>query len=180
MGFSFSGIIDKVTGNDVVKKAEKKAADYRQQAANIKNKSTTELQQEGRQAAGQAAVGKAAEAKKAAKAATMQSGGNRLQAATNAASAASEGATSGFDASSQAYTQMAGNIDVAEKNAQRQALEAQAQGEEAKANRKRQQQAAALQAGVAALGQFASSDETKKKVKHTYIPADQRVKRGDK
>lgn len=180
MGF-WQNIGDLFTGRDRAKEAEDEARKYREAAASIKNKSTEELQREGRAVAGQAAVGKAAEAKKAAKAASMQTGGNKLQAATNAASAATEAATQGFDASSQAYTQMAGNIDVADKNAQRATLENLAKGKETEAAQQRADKNAMFgrmsTLGAAALGTL--SDETKKKVKHTYIPKENRVNKGE-
>lgn len=166
-----SKFTDFFTGNDHKRKAES----LREEAAKIENKSAEELQKEGTAYAGRAASNKASQAKKQAKAASMQNGGNRLQAANAAANAAQEAASEGYDSAAQAGTALAQAQDAANKNAQRNSLLNQANSEESK------------KSGFDVIGGIATtaaqvknlaSDSNKKHVKHTYIPKEERLNGG--
>lgn len=69
-------------------------------SVDTKTDDTATLSKKAREVAGQQAADKAAEAKKSAKAASAMQGGSKLLNAINAASAAQEASTSGFDAAS--------------------------------------------------------------------------------
>lgn len=69
-------------------------------AVDTKTDDTATLSKKAREVAGQQAADKAAEAKKSAKAASAMQGGSKLLNAINAASAAQEASTSGFDTAS--------------------------------------------------------------------------------
>lgn len=171
-----SGVNDFFTGD---RKKENKADELRQQAKNIKNKSAAEIQNEGRAVAGQAASDKAGIAKRQAKAASMMANGNRLQAATNASSAATNAATEGYDTASQAYSQMAQQSDLQQKEAERQALLNQANAQDTRTENQKNRRSQMFNTALSVAGGLASSDKNKKSVKHTYIPADKRVKKGE-
>ena len=163
-----SKFTDFFTGNDHKRKAES----LRDEAAKIENTSAEELQKEGTAYAGRAASNKASQAKKQAKAAAIQNGGNRLQAANAAAGAAQEAASEGYDSAANAGTALAQAQDAANKNAQRNSLLNQANAEESK------------KSGFDVIGGIATtaaqiknltSDSNKKHVKHTYIPKEERL-----
>ena len=136
------------------------------------NTSVSELQKEGRAAAGQAASDKAGIAKRQAKAATMQSGGNRLQAATNAASAAQDASTEGYDTTSQAMT----NAAQAQLQSRVNALTNEATGNDAQAKaaqeRSQKRKDRVAQAAGTAMSFLAQSSDVRKK--HVYIPKEDR------
>lgn len=69
-------------------------------SVDTKTDDTATLSKKAREVAGQQAADKAAEAKKSAKAASAMQGGSKLLNAINAASAAQEASTSGFDTAS--------------------------------------------------------------------------------
>lgn len=174
----FSGVVENVGNFFTGDKDKREEADkLREKTKDIKNKSTSELQKEGRAAAGQAAADKAGIAKSQAKAASMQANGNRLQAATNAASAAQQASTEGYDTASQGYTNIAAQQDAQEKAAQRDALNSQANSLDSRVegDKNRRQQFATTAMTMAG----SLSDKGKKCVKHTYIPSEKRVRRGE-
>lgn len=142
-----------------------------------------QLQAEGRAAAGQAASDAAGQAKQAAKAATMQTSGNKMAAAANAAAAAGNAAQQGYADTSNAMTNIAAANEQGDLNRQLQSDIANADREENRYQQKKQRQANMFNSmaslGGALGGAYLASDETKKKVKHTYIPVENRVHKGE-
>lgn len=164
-----SKFTDFFTGND----HKRKAQSLRDEAAKIENKSAEELQKEGTAYAGRAASNKASQAKKQAKAASIQNGGNRLQAANAAANAAQEAASEGYDSAANAGTALAQAQDTANKNAQRNSLLNQANAEESK--KSGLDVIGGIATTAASIKNLTSSDSNKKHVKHTYIPKEERI-----
>lgn len=135
-----------------------------------KNAKTTEqIYQEGRGAAGQAAADKAGQAKKAAKGAAIMSGAGKLQSAIAGASAAADAAAQGYsDTANQASaveSQREANLN---KIAETQAANLTNQAE-SEAKRKAASRQGALAAAATAL-----SDGNSKIKKHHYIPKEER------
>lgn len=141
-----------------------------------------QLQGEGRAAAGQAASDAAGIAKQSAKAASMQQSGNKMAAAANAAAAAGNAAQQGYADTSNAMTNIAAGNEQAGLNRQLQSDIANANREESRYQQKQQRQMNMFNSMASVggtLGAAMISDETKKKVKHTYIPVENRVHKGE-
>lgn len=135
-----------------------------------KNAKTTEqIYQEGRGAAGQAAADKAGQAKKAAKGAAMMQGAGKLRSAIAGAGAASSAASEGY---SETANQAAGVEAQREANlnkiAEQQANLVTQQAEN-KANRR-----STMAQGAAGIAAAALSDGNSKVRKHRYIPKEDR------
>lgn len=164
--------IDEISGKDKdAKKTEtKESTDIGQ------------LQAEGRAAAGQAASDAAGQAKQSAKAASMQQSGNKMAAAANAAAAAGNAAQQGYADTSNAMTNIAAGNEQGDLNRQMQTDIANANREESRYQQDKQRKASMFNSMATlggTLGGAALSDETKKKVKHTYIPVENRVHKGE-
>lgn len=144
-------------------------------AKNIKTKDLSELQKEGRVAAGAQAADKAGQAKKAAKAAAMQQSGNRLASAMAGANAAAEAASSGFDEAANLATQQAVDLDKANVENQRDILKSQAANTTAQAESEAQRKAQANQGLLNTISAF--SDRNVKDIKrHTYLSKEERTR----
>lgn len=176
-----AGAVNSYKSKKEMDKAYDKSNELLKQAGDLKGKDISELQAEGRSAAGQAASDKAGQAKRQAKAASMQSGGNRLAAANAAASAAQKASSEGFDTTANAMTSLAAQKDASDTAAKRQSLQQQASNEIGKAEAKQKRRQALIDAGTKTLSTIGSvlSDEDKKVTKHTYIPVDKRVRKGE-
>lgn len=145
-----------------------------------KSTSLPELQKQGREMAGQAAADKAGEAKRAAKAATMQTSGNKLAAATNAAAAAGNAASQGYADTANQMTSLAVNQEQSDLNRQAQTDQFNAKMQEDRYQKQKDRNATMFSSALGAAGAGiggALSDETKKKTKHTYIPVEKRLNR---
>jgi hypothetical protein len=173
-GFSeVPNLIDKISSgkNDDVEKTETK-----------ESTDVGQLQAEGRAAAGQASSDAAGLAKKSAKAASMQQSGNKMASAANAAAAAGNAAQQGYADTTNAMTNIAAGNEQGDLNRQLQSDIANANREENRYQQKKQRQMNMFNSMASlggTLGGAVLSDETKKKVKHTYIPVENRVHKGE-
>ncbi len=132
-------------------------------------KSTEQIYQEGRAAAGQAAADKAGQAKKAAKGAAMMGGAGKLQSAIAGAGAAADAASQGYSETANQAAAVGANQEAnLNKLTEAQAANLTNQAE-SEAKRKAATRQGALSAAATVL-----SDCSSKVKKHHYIPKEER------